>query len=222
MPQLQKWAVSFALMTVAVLASYFWLDQPIAFFSHNYLSSAAPIFIEMTRIPELLRAAAMLALLALALWRLAGMPILRPHVIVLLCSVSLIVAEAFKNQLKDAFGRTWPETWINGNPSLIHDGAYGFNFFHGGAGYAAFPSGHTTAICAVASVLWICYPKLRALWGAAIAAVVIGLIGADYHFLSDIIAGGFLGTTTGWCAVLLAGKHAIEPTPVTRRFGVLR
>ena len=29
------------------------------------------------------------------------------------CSISLIVAEAAKNQLKYDFGRTWPETWIN-------------------------------------------------------------------------------------------------------------
>jgi membrane-associated phospholipid phosphatase len=222
MPQLQKWAISFALTTVAVLVSYFLLDQPIAFFSHNYLAPAAPIFIKLTQIPEFLIAAAMLALLALAFWRLAGMPILRPHLIILLCSVSLVVAEAFKSQLKNVFGRTWPETWINGNPSLIQDGVYGFNFFHGGVGYSSFPSGHTTAICAVASVLWICYPKSRALCGIAIAAVVIGLIGADHHFLSDIVAGGFLGATTGWCAVLLAGEHAAEPTPVTRPVGVPR
>ena len=35
------------------------------------------------------------------------------------------------------------------------------------------------------------------------AVVGIGLIGADYHFLSDIIAGGFLGWLTGWTAVQL-------------------
>jgi membrane-associated phospholipid phosphatase len=28
-------------------------------------------------------------------------------------------------------------------------------------------------------------------------------VGANYHFLSDIIAGGFIGWTTGWIAVLL-------------------
>jgi hypothetical protein len=48
------------------------------------------------------------------------------------CSISLVVAEVAKNQLKYDFGRTWPETWVNNNPSLIGNGAYGFNFFHGG------------------------------------------------------------------------------------------
>ena len=56
------------------------------------------------------------------------------------------------------FGRTWPETWTHNNPSLIHDGAYGFNWFHGGPGYELFPSGHMAAICAVISVLWN-FPK---------------------------------------------------------------
>jgi membrane-associated phospholipid phosphatase len=207
---LQKWAISLVATTLAVALSYLWLDRPIAFFSHDHLVQA-PIFVDLTRIPEFLRELSLLALVALAVWRLAGMPMSKLHVTVLLCSVSLIVAEAVKNELKNIFGRTWPETWVNGNPSLIHDGVYGFNFFHGGVAYAAFPSGHTTAVCAVASVLWICYPKLRVLWGAAVAAVVIGLLGADYHFLSDTIAGGFLGTTTGWCAVLFAGKNAIAP-----------
>ena len=67
------------------------------------------------------------------------------------------------------------------------------------------------------SVLWIRYPRFRALYAAAIAAVAIGLVGADYHFLSDIIAGGFIGTTTGWFAVLLANGGASPQQPVGLR-----
>ena len=59
--------------------------------------------------------------------------------------------------------------------------------------YSAFPSGHTTGICTVMTVLWLCYPRYRALYALAIAAVAVGLVGADYHFLSDVIAGGFVG-----------------------------
>ena len=108
-----------------------------------------------------------------------------------------------KDQLKFVFGRTWPDTWINNNPSLIRDGVSGFNFFHGGAGYSAFPSGHTTVTCAVVAVFWVSYPRYRPLYAALVAVVVIGLIGANYHFLSDVIAGGFIGWLTGWIAVSL-------------------
>ena len=119
------------------------------------------------------------------------------------CWAEAVVASAIKNQLKIAFGRTWPETWVRNNPSLIHDGAYGFHPFTTGPGYESFPSGHTTAVVAVMSVLWICYPRLRILYAAIGAAVVIGLIGANFHFLSDCIAGAFIGASTGWITVAL-------------------
>lgn len=215
MGRVQKWTVSFALTIIVVAVSFLWLDRPIAFFAHNQLAQV-PVFSILTLLPEPLIPLALASLLALGLWRLARMPVGRPHTILLLCSVSLIVAETFKNQLKYLFGRTWPETWINGNPSLIRDGVYGFNFLHGGAGYASFPSGHTTAICAAVSVLWLCYPRFRPLYGASVGVVAVGLIGADFHFLSDIIAGGFVGTTTGWFAVLLAGEDPMGK-PETRR-----
>jgi membrane-associated phospholipid phosphatase len=220
MVPLQKWAAGLGLTAVAVTVSYLWLDRPIAMSAHG-TTTQSPIFAELTYLPEPLVPMSLLALFALGLWALVGQPLYKPHRVVLLCSISLIVAESFKNELKFIFGRTRPETWINGNPSLIHDGVYGFNFFHGGPGYASFPSGHTTAACAVASVLWICYPRLRALYGAVVGAVAVGLIGADYHFLSDIIAGGFVGTTTGWFAVLLRGVDVAKPSTVARPIGFL-
>ena len=45
--------------------------------------------------------------------------------------------------------------------------------------------------------------KLRPLYALAVLAVAVGLIGANYHFLSDVIAGGFVGTSTGWMTVAL-------------------
>jgi membrane-associated phospholipid phosphatase len=53
------------------------------------------------------------------------------------------------------------------------------------------------------SVLWICYPRFRALYVICTAAVAIGLIGADFHFLGDVIAGGFLGVSVGWLTVAI-------------------
>jgi membrane-associated phospholipid phosphatase len=92
---------------------------------------------------------------------------------------------------------------VQNNPSFIHDGAYGFNLFHGGLGYASFPSGHMAATCAVVSVLWIMVPKWRPFYALIVLAVAAGLVGANYHFLSDVIAGGFVGASTGWMTVAL-------------------
>jgi membrane-associated phospholipid phosphatase len=123
-----------------------------------------------------------------------------------ICGLSFIAAGALNNQLKFAFGRMWPETWVNNNPSLIQNGAYGFSPFHGGPGFASFPSGHTAAICSVMAVLWLCYARWRALFALLVGVVAIGLLGADYHFVSDILAGGFVGWATGWIAVEMARR----------------
>ena len=61
--------------------------------------------------------------------------------------------------------------------------------------------------CAVVSVLWIYFPRLRALSAFAGLAVAIGLIGANYHFLSDVIAGAFVGISTGWMMTSLWKAH---------------
>jgi membrane-associated phospholipid phosphatase len=203
-----KWMAAFALTALAVGISYQWLDRPIAYFAHANFHNE-PLFVQLTLLPEWFAPLAVLIFIVLGLRALTGRPLSRPEAVVLLCALSLVIASAIKNQLKIVFGRTWPETWVRDNPSLIRDGVYGFHPFHGGAGYESFPSGHTTAVLAVMSVLWICYPKLRVLYGIVIVAIVIGLIGADFHFLSDCIAGAFLGASTGWIVVVLweAGGH---------------
>ena len=48
---------------------------------------------------------------------------------------------------------------------------------------------------------------MRMLCAFAVLAVTAGLIGADYHFLSDTIAGGFVGISTGWMATTAWKTH---------------
>ena len=116
------------------------------------------------------------------------------------CSLSVLITEASKEQLKFLFGRTWPVSWTGDNPSLICDGVYGFHFMHGDGAYNSFPSGHMAAACGVLSVLWFWYQRLRGLWVIAVGA---GLVGLNYHFLSDVLAGSFLGSSIGWMATAI-------------------
>jgi hypothetical protein len=53
---------------------------------------------------------------------------------------------------------------------------------------------------AVGVALWTFHPRLRPLWAIAVLAVAIGLFGASCHFLSDVIAGSFVGLSAGWMA----------------------
>jgi membrane-associated phospholipid phosphatase len=202
MNAMQKWSIGFLLTVGSVTGSYVWLDRPIALFAHDQFQHF-DLFRVLTHIPEIVTPVVVLAFATAGLHALSGRPLPKLQTVAVLAAASLAVAAAVKDQLKFAFGRTWPETWVRNNPSFIHDGVYGFYPFHGGPGFAAFPSGHTTAICAVMSVLWICYPGFRLLYAVVIATVAVGLIGADFHFLSDVIANGFLGALTGWLTVVL-------------------
>lgn len=121
---------------------------------------------------------------------------------------SVVITIFFKDQLKIMFGRYWPQTWTHGNLSLISNHAYGFRFFQGGSGYDAFPSGHTAVIVAAMLTLWWHYPRFRLLYAIAIALVVIGLIGMNYHFVGDVIGGATVGGLVAyWVTQVLEFSH---------------
>ena len=205
---LRGWLLALVLVVLAVVISYFWFDRPIALFVHNQLPRNSRVLLEpVTYIPNPLIWVATITFLALGVRGLASRPLSKMQTAILLCSFSLMIAETIKSELKFVFGRTWPETWRQNNPSFIHDGIYGFNWFHGGDAYQSFPSGHVAAICAVASVLWIYYPRLRPIYLIVTLAVLIGLVGTNFHFLSDTIAGAFVGASTGLMVAMLFARR---------------
>jgi membrane-associated phospholipid phosphatase len=206
MSGLHRWIWSLAGTAVAVAIAYQWLDRPIALFFHKTVARPET-FATLTYAPDPMVPLACSVFAALGLVSLSGRTLSRLQICAMLASLSLIVAELTKTQLKLFFGRTWPDTFVNDNPSFLRDGVYGFNLFHGGRGYASFPSGHTAVTCAVITVLWIYYPRWRPLYALAIVAVGIGLIGANYHFLGDVIAGGFVGISSGWMLTSLWKAH---------------
>ncbi len=65
-----------------------------------------------------------------------------------------------------------------------------------------------SVMLACASVLWLRHPRLRWLYLLAIVLTAIGQLGANYHWLSDVIAGAFLGAATGCFTVWLARRQA--------------
>ena len=202
----KRWVAGLFVTGVLTWMAYLWIDRPVAFWSHANLHQYES-FRQMTLVTGWFPSTAIVLIAAIGLLKLTGRPVDRPLEAIFLCSLSLVVARAAKDQLKFVFGRTWPETWVDNNPSLIRDGAFGFNPFHGGIGYEAFPSGHTTAICAVVTVLWLYYPKFRILYLIPIAVVSIGLLGANYHFVSDIIGGGFVGASAAIFCVSMCGNR---------------
>jgi membrane-associated phospholipid phosphatase len=189
----------FAALFGLVALAYFFADRQLAGALRPYLNGV-PFFIWLTYIVKPLAPLASL-IAAIAAVKAAARTALTPTESALLrLACAILIAGVLTFELKGAFGRTWPETWINNNPSFFGNGTYGFFPFHGGQGYASFPSGHMTAITALASALWFLWPRLRWLGVALVLAVAVGLLGADYHWLSDIIGGVIVGGTAGTAA----------------------
>ena len=58
------------------------------------------------------------------------------------------------------------------------------------------------------ATLWVIWPRWRLAYAIAVALPVIGLIGADYHWISDIIAGGALAAAIGVVAARIGRGSA--------------
>ena len=200
----------------AIALCYFFVDRPVAFYVHDHDLSRPNVFIPMTRFAPAFAIGAPIVLL-LGCIRLAfGRPWHWEKVLFII-AINVLVSNEIKEDLKEVFGRTWPATWVDNNPSLLKDGVYGFHPFEGGQAYSSFPSGHTTIVVAVVSILWIVYPWTRLLGVLIFLSEVIGLVGMNYHFVSDVLGGLLLGTLTGMWAVAIAGlKPRVGNCPPTR------
>jgi membrane-associated phospholipid phosphatase len=228
----QRIAIAYAVLFGAVILAYFFGDRQLATALKPYTGGVA-LFPKMTLIVDALGPLASIGAAVSAARAMARGSLTPAESAILRISCAILIAWALKEELKWAFGRTWPETWLKpgnlllgdaakdalghpwpetwlkaANPSYFGDGTYGFFPIQGGAAYASFPSGHTTVITAFAGSLWFLCPRARWLGVAFTACVVIGLLGADYHWLSDIIAGGTLGSTVGAVAAKIGGGRA--------------
>ena len=79
-------------------------------------------------------------------------------------------------------------------PTLyFSEGLYGFAFFHSQYAWISFPSGHSATAFSVAIVLATLYPRWRFAAFFAAALIAFSRIFLAQHYISDVIAGSFLG-----------------------------
>jgi len=190
--QLLYWAAAGGLAGACVLCILF-VDQPVGLFwsSHHALR---PLF-QGCAAPSLLALPAAGLILLWALIRhLRGLA--PPDRLWLTIALATLAATAAKDELKWMFGRAWPTTWLK-------YGIYGFHPFAQSMLFGAFPSGHTSYAAAPMGVLWALRPRWRPLWGALVLVVMAGLVCADYHFVSDVLAGLLTGGFCAWGALCL-------------------
>lgn len=105
----------------------------------------------------------------------------------LLAGSALPLAFFLKWAFKFVFGRTNTRFW------LANQMSGDFHWFHGGGVYSGFPSGHMTVFSAFFAAIWLFYPRYRSISLGLALILALALIATDYHFLSDVIAGAYLG-----------------------------
>ncbi|MBY0521889.1 MAG: phosphatase PAP2 family protein [Gemmataceae bacterium] len=215
---LRNSVIALIICAALVTVCYFFVDRPFAFWVNESRFNRFAFLADLTYPPPILQDLAPAVLAALMVRRIWG-PFRRWEHALLAASVGVILADQFRESLGVVFGRYWPKTWIDNNPSLIKDNAYGFHPFHRGSAYGSFPSGHTARTLAAASVLWIAFPRWRWAAVAASLAVATGLLGMDYHFVSDVIAGGFVGAIVGAYTAHFCGLDE-RPESITQQSSV--
>ncbi|AQS39431.1 PAP2 superfamily protein [Shewanella psychrophila] len=194
-------AIAYGFMLALIIISVNFWDRPIAdaMHAHGYSGTFLKL---LSQIPALLE--------VIAAVFVAGIFFKRSRERFSLLTINLIATFALavivRIFAKMAFGRTWPKTWVDGNPSWINDGIEAFHPFAQGIAYNSFPSGHALFTFSLATVFWYHFPRLRLFWLACMLGVFIGQLGQNYHFLGDLLAGATLGTLIAHIVILASNK----------------
>jgi membrane-associated phospholipid phosphatase len=104
-----------------------------------------------------------------------------------LAGSAIPLAYFLKWLFKYVFGRTNTRVWL---ANQVSDD---FHWFHGGGEYSSFPSGHMAVFSALFAAIWLFYPRYRSISIGLALVLAVALVATDYHFLSDVIAGAYLG-----------------------------
>ena len=187
------WLLSFVACAAATAVSFVDLDVSVArrFWSFGgHLSSLNTAF----------GASVILTLESAVVLALVLARLLRGHIsrfgetLAIACLASICAYDINDQVLKPLFGVPAPSL-------VLHGAKHAFNLFQG-FGNCSFPSGHMVLAGAFAGVFMRLYrASVRPLAALLLLAAAL-LVGGDWHFLSDVIAGTFLGVSAG----ILAGE----------------
>ena len=194
--KLRLTAGGFLLTAALVVISYGFLDERIALWFYRLLRSHGLLSLYASRVPDLLLPAVLI--LSGIMWVLYLRGVRSGErdghsTFFLLTGTALPATFVVKMALKHVFGRMGPRAWLGG----ISDPS--FHWFQGRGDLSGFPSGHMAVFTTLAVACGLFFPKARAACVAGMVALGVALIATGQHFLSDVIAGGYVG----W--VVLAG-----------------
>ncbi len=185
------------LFIMAELLLIFFADRPIAIYftelANSPITSYARAVTDYAKSVWYLWPSGLIVIFCFTMLRLA--PVYRRDLLIdygyrfLLLFLSVATSGIFTDIVKILVGRTRPKLWVHEGIYTLHPGCFGYDC-------NSFPSGHaTTAFILIFCLSWL-FPRQKPIWilyGLLLAATRI-IVGA--HYLSDVLAGGFIAFIT--------------------------
>jgi membrane-associated phospholipid phosphatase len=193
------WLAGLAATSLSLAASFSFLDAAIANYFLGRMSHISRLGILFSTSVLMVFALSLIALIA-------ALRIVRGHLpesirifFFALC-VAVICFAGNDYVLKPFFGRPTPFDVF-----ALHSD-WGFHFFKGDS-HSGFPSGHMMMASSFTAIFGSVNGKVMLALITLIVILVPLLLMGQWHFLSDIIAGIFIGTTVGLLASELWRRH---------------
>lgn len=205
---LRIWICGFLTSAIFTALSIAYIDRPLASFIDAYFRHTFG-WVVLDHSLEPLKVVAITALFFLfwAGYRTVSGYSLPPWAVkAVVCSWAIVWSLAAEFVFKQIFGRAWPD------PTYTQNHLYGFRFLHASQNWTSFPSGTAIGSTALATTLSSLFPRLRLVNAVLAAVVCIAVVVGNYHWLSDSIAGAFLGISIGWMSPALL----VVPSEQTR------
>lgn len=187
------WFLLLLVCAALTVVSYKYFDVPVS----RHLSG---IWLSTARVGTGLGSEVLLGIEAAVVLTLVGIRIRRGRLspfreaVVLACLSSICAYAINDGTLKFIFGLP--------NPAAVLDGARHTFHLLSGSPSSSFPSGHMVLAGSFAGVFMRLYKRSVLPFSVLLGLAAVLLVVGEWHFLSDVIAGTFLGVTAG----LLAGE----------------
>lgn len=185
-PRWIPWSAFVAVLLIFV--SYYTLDLPLTVELHDIPRWLKQLTEYVTELGKSTWYFIGLPVVVIAAW-LLGRRRFALYALHMLASVA--AAGLLATLLKIIFGRYRPGEYFA-------EGEWGFTFFAVGYDLNSFPSGHSAVIGAVAMTLLLGLPRLWPAWLTLALVVGFTRVLTGSHWLSDVIAGLYLGAVTAY------------------------
>jgi len=182
--------VCLAAVVLFVIISHHFFDRGIAVFFGELLKNNGLLKTYAADIPDLLFpiASVITCISWIAFYLLRRKNICSPYAQFFhLIGWTVPLSFFLKTILKNVFGMTNTRAW------LVHREEFGFHWFQGGGNYSSFPSGHMAVFMVLVIALIRYFPRFRFAGLLFLLMLAAALVVTDYHFLSDVVAGAFIG-----------------------------